>query len=193
MTGGTLQPDISTPTPTPTSTSTPTPTSTSSSLATPTPPDEDPDDPDDDDDDSQETIPGDFLEGDSDSGGEGPLGNDANSVANGLLGTVGAGSTALNSLAEGSTTTVCGLLGCAAAAQSNGNVSTAVGGAEVNVEGGLTINVSGPLVEVTVVRVDGGRRRTSSTTSTVMSSSTVVSSPTSLPAKSTGTAVPMMP
>ncbi|KAM3514640.1 hypothetical protein MY11210_001746 [Beauveria gryllotalpidicola] len=66
-------------------------------------PKETPDGPPAKDDDEEDLIPGDLLEGDSDSGGESDIGNDAVSVANGLLGSGGAGSAALNNQTSGST------------------------------------------------------------------------------------------
>ena len=86
-----------------------------------------------------------FLEGDSDSGGESDVGNTAVSVANGLVGSVGAGSAALNNKSSGSTAAICALFGCAAAAQSDGNVSTTTSGAKINITGPI-INIWGPIV-----------------------------------------------
>lgn len=93
------------------------------------------------------TIPEAFLEGDSDSGGESEVGNTAVSVANGLAGNVGAGSAALNNKSSGSTTVVCTLFGCASAAQSDGNVSTASDGSKMDFTGPI-INIWGPILLV---------------------------------------------
>jgi hypothetical protein len=92
------------------------------------------------------TIPEAFLEGDSDSGGESEVGNTAVSVANGLVvGSVGAGSAALNNKSSGSTATVCTMFGCAAAAQSDGNVSTTTSGSNIHASGPI-INILGPII-----------------------------------------------
>ncbi|KAJ3498148.1 hypothetical protein NLG97_g1352 [Lecanicillium saksenae] len=114
-------------------------------------PDPDPDDADDDDDDDDEDlIPGDLLEGDNDSGGESDIGNDAVSVANGLLGG-GAGSAALNNKTSGSTAVFCSLFACASAAQSDGKVSTSATGARIHASGPL-ISIKGPLVVIQASR-----------------------------------------
>lgn len=106
------------------------------------------------------TIPEAFLEGDSDSGGESEVGNTAVSVANGLVGTVGAGSAALNNKSSGSTATVCTMFGCAAAAQSDGNVSTATAGSNIQVTGPI-INILGPII---ILSKAGARQNLSTTT-----------------------------
>ncbi|KAH8715696.1 hypothetical protein HC256_004492 [Beauveria bassiana] len=115
-------------------------------------PDKDDDDNDDDDDD-EDLIPGDLLEGDSDSGGESDIGNDAVSVANGLLGSGGAGSAALNNQTSGSTAVFCSLFACASAAQSDGKVSTsASSGPRTITASGPLVSVKGPLVVINVSR-----------------------------------------
>lgn len=105
----------------------------------------------DDDDDDEDLIPGDLLEGDSDSGGESDIGNDAVSVANGFLGSGGAGSAALNNQTSGSTAVFCSLFACASAAQSDGKVSTSASGATITASGPL-VSVKGPLVVINVSR-----------------------------------------
>ncbi|TQV99501.1 hypothetical protein IF1G_01716 [Cordyceps javanica] len=105
----------------------------------------------DDDDDDEDLIPGDLLEGDSDSGGESDIGNDAVSVANGFLGSGGAGSAALNGHTSGSTAVFCSLFACASAAQSDGKVSTSATGATINATGPL-ISIKGPLVVIKASR-----------------------------------------
>lgn len=110
--------------------------------------DDDDDDNDDDDDEEEPLMPGDFLEGDNDSGGESDIGNDAVSVANGLFGSGGAGSAALNGLTEGSTSVFCSLFACAAASQSDGKTSTTAAGANINVKGSVIVNITGPLLVV---------------------------------------------
>lgn len=107
-------------------------------------------DPDDEDDD-EDLIPGDLLEGDNDSGGESDIGNDAVSVANGLLGSGGAGSAALNNRTSGSTAVFCSLFACASAAQSDGKVSTSATGARIHASGPL-ISIKGPLVVIQASR-----------------------------------------
>lgn len=116
-------------------------------------PDDDDDDPDDpaDEDDDEDLIPGDLLEGDNDSGGESDVGNDAVSVANGLLGSGGAGSAALNNQTSGSTAVFCSLFACASAAQSDGKVSTSATGARIHASGPL-ISIKGPLVVIQASR-----------------------------------------
>ncbi|KAM3467446.1 hypothetical protein MY5147_006567 [Beauveria neobassiana] len=105
------------------------------------------------DDDDEDLIPGDLLEGDSDSGGESDIGNDAVSVANGLLGSGGAGSVALNNQTSGSTAVFCSLFACASAAQSEGKVSTsASSGASTITASGPLVSVKGPLVVINVSR-----------------------------------------
>lgn len=106
------------------------------------------------------TIPEAFLEGDSDSGGESEVGNTAVSVANGLAGSVGAGSAALNNKSSGSTATVCTMFGCAAAAESDGNVSTTTVGSNIHVTGPI-INISAPMI---VLSKASARQNTSTTT-----------------------------
>ncbi len=123
---------------------------TKGAQAGPDPDDDDPDDPDDDDDD-EDLIPGDLLEGDNDSGGESDVGNDAVSVANGLLGSGGAGSAALNNQTSGSTAVFCSLFACASAAQSDGKVSTSATGARIHASGPL-ISIKGPLVVIQASR-----------------------------------------
>ncbi|EGX96824.1 hypothetical protein CCM_01482 [Cordyceps militaris CM01] len=127
-----------------------------------TDPDLDDDDPDDDDldDDEEDLIPGDLLEGDSDSGGESDTGNDAVSVANGLLGSGGAGSAALNNRTSGSTAVFCSLFACASAAQSDGKVSTsATGVSTIDARrGGPLVSVKGPLVVINVSRTSSVRK-----------------------------------
>ncbi|KAJ3479865.1 hypothetical protein NLG97_g8210 [Lecanicillium saksenae] len=113
------------------------------------------DDDDDDDDDDHDIIPGDLLEGDSDSGGESDIGNDAVSVANGLLGG-GAGSAALNNHTAGSTSVFCSIFACASAAQSDGSVSTKAAGSTINASGPL-INITGPLVVINLI--SAGRKK----------------------------------
>ncbi|OAA67375.1 hypothetical protein ISF_03551 [Cordyceps fumosorosea ARSEF 2679] len=112
------------------------------------------DDTDTDDDDDEDLIPGDLLEGDSDSGGESAVGNDAVSVANGFLGGGGVGSAALNNRTSGSTAVFCSLFSCAAAAQSDGRVSTSTSGANIRVSGGRgpLVSVKGPLVVINASR-----------------------------------------
>ncbi|KAM3566905.1 hypothetical protein ARSEF4850_000076 [Beauveria asiatica] len=106
-----------------------------------------------DDNDDEDLIPGDLLEGDSDSGGEGDIGNDAVSVANGLLGSGGAGSAALNNQTSGSTAVFCSLFACASAAQSDGKVGTSASGATMAAAaGGPLVSVQGPLVVINVSR-----------------------------------------
>ncbi|KAK8140794.1 hypothetical protein G3M48_001893 [Beauveria asiatica] len=107
----------------------------------------------DDNDDDEHLIPGDLLEGDSDSGGESDIGNDAVSVANGLLGSGGAGSAALNNQTSGSTAVFCSLFACASAAQSDGKVSTSASGATIAAAAsGPLVSVQGPLVVINVSR-----------------------------------------
>ncbi|KAM3535904.1 hypothetical protein MY4038_000954 [Beauveria bassiana] len=119
---------------------------------------QDPDKDDDDDnkdDDDEDLIPGDLLEGDSDSGGESDIGNDAVSVANGLLGSGGAGSAALNNQTSGSTAVFCSLFACASAAQSDGKVSTSAsssGPSTIARASGPLVSVKGPLVVINVSR-----------------------------------------
>lgn len=90
------------------------------------------------------SIPEAIFEGDSDSGGESDVGNSAVSVANGLAGSVGVGSAALNNNSVGSTAVVCSALSCASAAQSDGNVSTAAAGANIHITGPV-ITITGPI------------------------------------------------
>ncbi|KAM3426598.1 hypothetical protein MY4824_009901 [Beauveria thailandica] len=116
------------------------------------PADQDPDK-DDNDNEDEDLIPGDLLEGDSDSGGESDIGNDAVSVANGLLGSGGAGSAALNNQTSGSTAVFCSLFACASAAQSDGKVSTSASGATITAAAsGPLVSVQGPLVVINVSR-----------------------------------------
>ncbi|KAJ6788157.1 hypothetical protein PWT90_03258 [Aphanocladium album] len=112
-----------------------------------------------DDDNEVDIIPGDLFEGDSDSGGESNVGNDAVSVANGFLGSGGAGSAALNNQTSGSTTVFCSLFACASAAQSDGKVSTSATGAKIHASGSL-ISIKGPLVVIQAPRTSV--RKTSS-------------------------------
>jgi hypothetical protein len=86
-----------------------------------------------------------FLEGDSDAGGESDIGNTAVSVANGFMGSVGAGSAALNNNSSGSTVAICTIFGCASAAQSDGHVSTIASSTNVTIFSPI-INVWGPIV-----------------------------------------------
>ncbi|KAJ3495086.1 hypothetical protein NLG97_g3647 [Lecanicillium saksenae] len=88
-----------------------------------------------------------FLESDVDAGGESVVGNDAVGVASGLTGQGGAGSSALNSQTQGSTTVFCSLFACASASQSDGQVSTTARGAHINATGPL-IQVQGPLISI---------------------------------------------
>ncbi|KAM3499015.1 hypothetical protein MY10362_007701 [Beauveria mimosiformis] len=115
------------------------------------PADQDPDKDDNDNDEDEDLIPGDLLEGDNDSGGESDIGNDAVSVANGLLGSGGAGSAALNNQTSGSTAVFCSLFACASAAQSDGKVSTSASGATITASGPL-VSLKGPLVVINVSR-----------------------------------------
>lgn len=111
----------------------------------PDPPDDDDDDNGDDDDD--DVIPEAFLESDADAGGESAVGNDAVAVASGLTGQGGVGSTALNSNTQGATSVFCSLFSCAAAAESDGKVSTAVSSGSINATGPL-IQIKGPLITI---------------------------------------------
>lgn len=116
---------------------------------------DDPDPPEDDDngdddngdDGDDDVIPEAFLESDVDAGGESAVGNDAVGVASGLTGQGGAGSTALNNNSQGATSVFCSLFSCAAAAESDGKVSTAVGGGNINATGPL-IQIKGPLITI---------------------------------------------
>ncbi|KAM0738950.1 hypothetical protein ACQRIT_006687 [Beauveria bassiana] len=113
------------------------------------------------DDDDEDLIPEAFLEGDSDSGGESDIGNDAVSVANGFLGSGGAGSAALNNQTSGSTAVFCSLFACASAAQSDGKVSTSAsssGPSTITRASGPLVSVKGPLVVINVSRTSSVRK-----------------------------------
>lgn len=110
----------------------------------PDPPDNSDDNGDDDDDD---VIPEAFLESDADAGGESAVGNDAVAVASGLTGQGGVGSTALNNNSQGATSVFCSLFSCAAAAESDGKVSTAVSSGSINATGPL-VQITGPLITI---------------------------------------------
>lgn len=99
------------------------------------------------DDDGDDVMPEAFLESDVDAGGESDVGNDAVGVASGLAGQGGAGSSALNHQSQGSTSVFCSLFSCAAASQSDGKVSTTVGGGISNATGPL-ITINGPLITI---------------------------------------------
>lgn len=111
---------------------------------------DDPDPPDDDngdDDDDDDVMPEAFLESDADAGGESAVGNDAVAVASGLTGQGGVGSTALNDKSQGATSVFCSLFACAAAAESDGKVTTAVSSGSINATGPL-IQIKGPLITI---------------------------------------------